>query len=220
MAIIDIIIIAALGAFIFLRLRSELGNKSGTEHLPPAANRQRQNEGRDVDPYGRPMDTQQDDDSVVELEGDPALRRVFQDIRRADRSFNVPQFLSGAEGAYRMILEAFWSGDSATLKEFLSEDISGQFIGAIDARADAGHTLDNRLLDIENAKVIEGRLDNKSAELTVQFTSEILAVTRDSDGRVIEGDASDAVTVNDQWTFARDVSSRDPKWILVATRAG
>lgn len=220
MAIIDIIIIAALGAFIFLRLRSELGNKSGTEHLPPAANRSSRGDNRDTDSYGRPVDVQQDDDSVVELEGDPALRRVFQDIRRVDRSFNVPQFLSGAEGAYRMILEAFWSGDSATLKEFLSKDISDQFIGAVDARADAGHTLDNRLLDVDNAKVIEGHLDGKTAELTVKFTAEILAVTRDSDGTVIEGDASDAVTVNDQWTFARDISSRDPKWILIATRAG
>jgi predicted lipid-binding transport protein (Tim44 family) len=220
MAIIDIIIIAAIGAFIFLRLRSELGNKSGTEHLPPAANNPRSNKGQDIDSYGRPIDAQSDADSIVELEGDPALRRVFQDIRRLDRSFNVAQFLNGAQGAYRMILEAFWSGDSATLKEFLSQEISDQFIGAIDARADAGHSLDNRLLDIENAKVIEAELNNKVAELTVQFTSEILAVTRDSEGVIIEGDASDAVTVNDQWTFARDVSSRDPKWTLVATRAG
>jgi predicted lipid-binding transport protein (Tim44 family) len=220
MAILDIIIIAALGAFIFLRLRSELGNKSGTEHQPPAANRQPTGEAPDIDAYGRPVDVKPDEDSVIELEGDPVLRRVFQDIRRVDRSFNVLQFLNGAESAYRMILEAFWSGDSATLKEFLAEDICGQFVGAIDARGDAGHTLDNRLLDIDASKIIEASFNNKTAELTVQFTSEILAVTRDSEGTVIEGDASDAVTVNDQWSFARDVSSRDPKWILVATRAG
>ncbi len=220
MAIIDIIIIAALGVFIFLRLRSELGNKSGTEHLPPAANR-----SPHANQQGNTENTQLSDvgtkeDSIVELEGDPVLRRAFQDIRRIDRSFNVPQFLNGAEGAYRMILEAFWSGDSKILKEFLADDICGQFVGAVDARVDAGQTLDNRLLDIDDAKIIEARLDKKNAELTVQFTSEILAVTRDSDGVVIEGDVSDAVIVNDQWTFARDLSSRDPKWILVATRAG
>jgi predicted lipid-binding transport protein (Tim44 family) len=220
MAIIDIIIIAALGVFIFLRLRSELGNKSGTEHLPPAANRSPHANQQDNTENTQLSDVGTKEDSIVELEGDPVLRRAFQDIRRIDRSFNVQQFLNGAEGAYRMILEAFWSGDSKTLKEFLADDICRQFVGAVDARIDAGQTLDNRLLDIDDAIIIEARLDKKNAELTVQFTSEILAVTRDSDGVVIEGDVSDAVIVNDQWTFARDLSSRDPKWTLLATRAG
>ena len=220
MAIIDIIIIAALGGFVFLRLRSQLGNKSGTEHLPPRADRSKHNDTQDIDSYGRPIDAKPDGDSIVELESNSALRRVFQDIRQIDRSFNTAQFLSGAEGAYRMILEAFWSGNSATLKEFLSEDICNQFVGAVDARADVGHTLDNRLLEVESSKIVEAQLDNQIAELTVQFTSEILAVTRDSDGVIIEGDASDAVIVNDQWVFSRNISSRDPKWILVATRTG
>ena len=81
-------------------------------------------------------------------------------------------------------------------------------------------TLENRIVDIDSAKVTTADFANKIAELTVQFKSEIIAVTRDKDGNVIEGDVSDVVEMNDSWTFSRNVKSRDPRWTLVATRAG
>jgi predicted lipid-binding transport protein (Tim44 family) len=215
----DIIIIAALAAFIFLRLRSELGNKSGSEPLPPAPEQLRPRDN-DIDAYGRPVNPENDGNTVVDMEEDPKLRQVYQNIRRSNRAFAVPQFLAGAEAAYRMILEAFWKGDTATLQDLLSEDVYQQFTSAIDARADAGNEVDNRLIDIDNAEVVDGEVNDRIAELTVKFTSEIIAVTKNSDGDIVEGNASEAITVNDIWSFSKDTRSRDPKWMLVATRAG
>ncbi len=226
MAMFDIIILAMVAGFILLRLRSELGNKNGNEPLPPAAR---------PDPYD---DNRQSDYAkskrlhVVEGESrrinkdqnvkdtDPTVQRSLADIRAKDRYFNPSEFVEGAKSAYGMILEAFWSGDQGALKPLLSDEVYGQFSGAIEARDAAGHHLDNRILDIDSAKIITANLIGKMAELTVHFTSEIIAITKDSDGRIIEGNPSDTVEVNDKWTFARDLSRRDPSWTLVATRAG
>lgn len=216
---LDIILLAMLAAFILLRLRSELGKKTGNEPLPPAAPRPGRDGARatvDAD-Y---EDVSARDETVIDLEEDPALRRGYQDIRRADPSFDVPTFVGGARAAYEMILEAFWSGDKETLRTFLDDSVYSQFTAAIDAREQNGYRLENRLVDVAESNIVEAKLEGKTAELIVSFKAEIIAVTKDSDGNLIEGNLSEAVEVNDSWTFARDTRSRDPNWLLVATRAG
>ena len=227
MEIFDIILLAMIAGFIFLRLRAELGNRTGNEPLPPAAGRGapggHTGDGA-VDSYGRPVDMRDEvpgsDDTVVDLEEDPALRRAYADIRRADPDFDLARFIEGARSAYPMILEAFWQGDKDTLRTFLSDDVYGQFAGAVEAREERGETLENKILDVSDAQITAARMAGDTAELTVRFTAELVAVTRNSDGDIVDGTLSDAVTVHDKWTFARDTASRDPNWILVATRAG
>ncbi|MCK0070187.1 Tim44/TimA family putative adaptor protein [Kordiimonas laminariae] len=213
----DIILLAMVAAFILLRLRSKLGEHSEQDRFPPPAanggSMGQQNSTYDAEPV-------QNENTVVDLEGDPALRHTFMDIRRQDSSFDVNQFLDGAQQAYGMILEAFWAGDRETLRNFLDDSVYGQFEAAITSREAGELTLENRIVDIDSTKVVAAELANKVAELTVQFKSEIVAVTRDKDGNVIEGDVSDVVEMNDSWTFSRNVKSRDPRWTLVATRAG
>ncbi|WP_417459370.1 Tim44/TimA family putative adaptor protein [Kordiimonas sp.] len=216
---LDIILLAMLAAFILLRLRSELGKKTGNEPLPPAAPRP----GRDG---AKPVveadfeDVSARDDTVIDMEENSALRKGYQDIRRADSSFDVPTFVGGARSAYEMILEAFWSGDKETLRTFLDDSVYNQFTAAIEAREQNGYQLDNRLVDIAEADIVEAKLEGKTAELIVRFKAEIIAVTKDGEGNLVEGNLSEAVEVNDRWTFARDTRSRDPNWLLVATRAG
>ena len=218
---LDIILLAMLAGFIILRLRSELGKKTGNEPLPPAAPRTPSSDGH----MPRSAESRQDesytrDDNVIDMEEDPTVRRGYQDIRKADHSFDVPTFMQGARGAYEMILEAFWSGDRDTLCDFLDDSVFQQFSSAIDAREANGYKVENRLIDIAKAEVTSAKMNGRMAEITVHFTAELIAVTKDSDGHLIEGDLSDAVEVNDRWTFARDTKSRDPNWLLVATRAG
>lgn len=217
---LDIIIMAAVAAFILLRLRAELGKKTGNEPQPPAAGRGPTGHSRTIDGFAEPTEPAQDDVKVIDMEEDPKLRHAYADIRRKDSSFDPAQFLEGAKAAYRMTLEAFWEGDRDTLKNLLDKSVLGQFETAIDAREANELTLENRLIGIEGAEVILADLVGNVAELTVHFKSEIVAVTRDKSGNIIEGDASDAVETNDKWTFARDTKSRDFAWTLIATRAG
>ena len=217
---LDIILLAMLAGFIILRLRSELGKKTGNEPLPPAAPRASGDTARAASRDDTKADGHGADNNVIDMEEDPALRKGYQQIRRADSSFDLPTFMEGAQAAYEMILEAFWAGDRETLRSFLDDSVYGQFSAALDAREQNGYRVENKLIDVAKAEVISAQLLDRSAELTVHFTAEIVAVTKDADGNLIEGDLSDAVEVNDRWTFARDTRSRDPNWTLVATRAG
>lgn len=216
----EIVLFAMVAAFILLRLRSELGKKTGNEPLPPAAGgMSHSREGRGDDRYS---EDEQDHgvENVIDLEENPKLRHAYQEIRKADRSFDVGTFLTGARAAYEMILDAFWRGDKETLRDFLDDSVYEQFSAAVDQRQENGLTVHNKLLDVTELDVIGAQLAGRVAELTVHFRAEIIAVTKDQDGHVVEGDTSDAVEVNDKWTFARDTKSREPNWTLVATRAG
>ncbi len=219
----DIVILAMIAGFIILRLRAELGKKTGDEPMPGGMRRDDVPAPRmpeqPTDAYGRPLDEDGPRGTVVDLSGDPAVRQGLSAIRRADSSFDPGTFIDGATSAYRMILEAFWAGDRAVLKDFLSDDVFDQFDAAIAAREDAGQSVDNRVLDIEKSDILEAAMSGRNAEITVEFTTDLIAVTRDADGTVIDGNMSDSVTVKDVWTFSRDTRSRSPNWLLIATRS-
>jgi predicted lipid-binding transport protein (Tim44 family) len=216
----DIILVAMVAAFIFFRLRSELGNKTGNEPLPPRVPHGRDNDQRSPYEIGEYEEEAPLEAEVIDLEENPALRNAYRDIRKADPSFDLGQFTEGAKSAYGMILEAFWEGDKKTLKDFLDDAVLAKFEGAIDQLKADEMTVENQLLDVTKAEIVSAELQGKKAQLTVHFTAEVVAVTRNKDGKIVEGDASDAVEMNDSWTFARDVKSRNPAWTLVATSAG
>jgi predicted lipid-binding transport protein (Tim44 family) len=138
-------------------------------------------------------------------------------IVAADPSFDVGRFLEGAQGAYRMILEAYWKGDQEELSHLVGDEVRASFNDAIADREAAGHRLDNRLIRIEHAVIERAAVDGRTANVTVRFDADIAAVTRDSTGEVISGSLSDAVETHDLWTFRRTLGSDDPNWLLVET---
>ncbi|GAA3264047.1 hypothetical protein GCM10020258_30120 [Sphingomonas yabuuchiae] len=91
------------------------------------------------------------------------------------------------------------------------------FAEAIEQRREAGQTLDNRLIRVESAKIVDAQVEAREARITVRFDADIAAVTRDAEGHVIAGSLSDAVETHDVWTFARTLKSGDPNWKLVDT---
>ena len=147
----------------------------------------------------------------------PVAERGLRDIAAADRRFDALSFLQGARGAYRMTLEAFWRGDREQLAQLCDRDVYEGFTAAIDARETAGETLDNRLVRIEDATVVDAVLDGATARITVRFTADIAAVTRDAAGTVIAGSLDDAIEARDLWTFSRDVNAAGPDWLLDET---
>jgi len=214
-----IVILAMIFALLALRLFAVLGRRTGHEQrqLPTPAD--------DVATAPRPLAPTQGDargeagreaDSVVSAPAQSGLRALIA----LDRSFDVSQFLVGARSAYGMILEAFWSGDRETLRRYCDPDVIAEFEGAIDAREAAGQKLENRLVRIEGANISDVRVDNGTALVSVRYEADISAVTKDKDGTVIAGSLVDAVPTIEVWTFARDVRSRDPNWLLVETDEG
>jgi predicted lipid-binding transport protein (Tim44 family) len=217
--IYEIVILAMIAAFLGLRLYSVLGRRA--EHEEEAIpHRFDAGEGanapRPVLPPG-----QQTLRPQRELSGVPAAtERGIREIAAADRRFDLLTFIDGAKAAYEMVLEAFWRGDKAELKQLCDDDVYEGFSAAIDAREAAGETLNNRLIRIEDTTVHSATLDGRTARIAVRFVADIATVTRDKDGTVIGGSLDDAVESRDIWTFSRNVHATGPDWLLDETDEG
>ncbi|QKG70573.1 Tim44/TimA family putative adaptor protein [Erythrobacter mangrovi] len=216
--ITEIVILAMIAAFLGLRLYSVLGRRSEHEEEAIAHRFDRgdavQPPMAEPTPLRQPVTLRSTDNRV------PANEAGIRAIAAADPRFDLLAFLEGAKGAYGLILDSFWKGDKATLRELTDDDVYAGFTGAIDAREAAGETLDNRLIRIEDATVRSAELDGRIARIAVLFVADIAAVTRDKDGNVVAGSLDDAIESRDVWTFSRNIDARSPDWVLDETDQG
>jgi len=229
------IIFLALAVFIFFRLRSVLGQRTGRERPP-------------YDPYSaRDAVRSPANDKIVTLpqrSAEPAVSRLAEPapppadrwkdvaesgssvaagldaIAAADPSFDAKHFITGARAAYEMIVTAFAEGDRRQLRNLLSREVYDGFDAAIGERESRGETAETRFVSIDGSTITAADLRARTAQLTVRFVSKLISVTRGRTGNVIDGNAEKVTDVTDVWTFAREVSSRDPNWKVVATEAG
>ena len=230
------IIFLALAVFIFLRLRSVLGQRTGRERPP-------------YDPYSaRDAVRSPTNDKVVTLpprgadattrpseaaappaaerwkdiaETGSAVAAGLDAISAADPSFDAKHFITGARTAYEMIVTAFASGDRRQLRSLLSREVFDGFDAAITERERRSETAETRFVSIDGSTITAAELRNRAtAQITVRFVSKLVSATRDRAGAVIDGSADRVTDVTDVWTFARDISSRDPNWKVIATEAG
>jgi predicted lipid-binding transport protein (Tim44 family) len=232
------IIFLALAVFIFLRLRSVLGQRTGRERPP-------------YDPYSAPardgVRSGASDNKVVTLPSQPVetttrpaepppapgerwkgvaetgspIAAGLDAIVAVDPSFDAQHFLSGARTAYEMIVTTFAEGDRRQLRTLLSREVFDGFDTVITERENRGETAETRFVSIDGATIAAAELrGGRTAQITVRFICKLISATRDRTGTVIDGNAEKVTDVTDVWTFARDVTSRDPNWKVVATEAG
>lgn len=141
----------------------------------------------------------------------------LDEIAAADRSFAAHPFLDGAKTAYELIITAFAAGNREFLQGLLSKDVFDSFAAAIADREKRGEKVDTTFVSIDHATIADAFLRGRTAEITVRFNSQLITATFDRDKKLIDGSPDKVVEINDVWTFARDVTSRDPNWRLVAT---
>jgi predicted lipid-binding transport protein (Tim44 family) len=232
------IIFLALAVFIFLRLRSVLGQRTGRERPPydPYAAREPVRPAADkvvALPKRAPEVTQVPvEQAPAEPVAAPAERwkgiaaagtpiaAGLDAIATADPEFDGVHFIAGARAAYEMIVTAFADGDRRSLKNLLSPEVYDGFDHAIGEREKKGEKVETRFVAIDSATITHAEMRGPLAQVTVRFVSQLVSVTRDKTGAVIDGSPDKVTDVTDVWTFARDISSRDPNWKLVATEGG
>ncbi|KPF78450.1 hypothetical protein IP88_03835 [alpha proteobacterium AAP81b] len=197
---VEIVLLAMLAAFIGLRLVSVLGKRTGSERPVGDAFRPGAPEVTAPPSPGREPTTR----AEIALPGgtDSALAPALQAIADADPSFAPDRFVAGAKSAYRMILEAFWSGDTRAMDGLVSDEIQDNFAAAIAERD--GRRLDNRLEAVTAATITDAAMNGQMAEVTIRFAARLAS----------GGVTSETVDV---WTFSRHIASRDPNWLLIAT---
>jgi predicted lipid-binding transport protein (Tim44 family) len=148
------------------------------------------------------------------------IAKGLEAISARTLGFNVNSFLQGAKSAYEMVLEAFATGDKATLKNLLSKDLLADFVADIDARLAAERSMKFQFVGVKSADIKSASLTGNKSRLQIAFVSDMISATLDKAETVVEGDATAIRTVTDLWTFERDVTSRDPNWKLVDAQDG
>ena len=225
------IIFLALAVFIFLRLRNVLGQRTGSERPPfdrAARNAVQGAQDNHVLPIpGKVIDQPPPAPSAeVALATDrwkgvaepgTALAQGLDAIAAQDSAFDPRHFLSGARGAYEMIVLAFANGDRRALRDLLSSEVYDSFEAVIRDREKHEQKTETRFVSIDKAELVGAELRDRIAQLTVRFVSQMISVTRDKAGTIVDGNPDKVADITDIWTFARDTTSRDPNWKLVGT---
>ncbi|VFU07562.1 Calcium-binding protein [Methylocella tundrae] len=226
------IIFAFLAAFIVWKLRSILGTRTGEEKPPrnPFINDARgaapraagDSEAKIISlpgaaaPNAAPPSTVTPTDTAERWRpyAEPGSKAWvgLDAIAAADPSFAIKQFLDGAKAAYEMIVTSFADGDRQVLQNLLAKDVYDSFAAALSEREKRGEKVETTFVAIDNGGIGDAALRGRIAEIAVRFSAQMITATRDSTGAVIEGSADKVVEINDTWSFARDVGSRDPNW--------
>ena len=189
---IDIILLAMIAGFIFLRLRGILGKRTGFD-------------GKSAPQFEEILKN-------VNIEKKIKSNEIFDDMAQKE-------FLKGAKIAYETIITDFSDNDNklTTSKPLLSKKILDQFNNALLERNEKQHSAEITFIGIESAIIKEHKQIDKILEVTVDFVAEIITCIRDKDKKIISGDPEKVKKIYDTWIFSRNISSKNPNWQLVDT---
>jgi predicted lipid-binding transport protein (Tim44 family) len=217
----DLIFLGLIAVFIGLRLRAMLGKETGldpreawkqaTREVPP------QEKVIQLNDRAAKAQKQEEDNILEKLKSNSPVTDGLKAIKLVDPKFSTTDFVSGAKLAFEWVVSAFSKGDKDKLKLLLSDDRYREFVREIDANAEAGKFQETTLVSVTAADIVEAVMIGTKAQITVQFATEQIHITRDKDKNIISGDASTIENVVDTWTFERDTTARDPNWKITVT---
>ena len=189
---IDIILLAMIAGFIFLRLRGILGKRTGFEGKAPSQ-------------FEKVLNNVQKDNKVAKKDN-------FDEQAQQE-------FLKGAKIAYETIITDFSDNDNklTTSKSLLSKKIFDQFNEALKERSKKGHYAEITFIGVNSAEIKEHKKVNDILNVTVDFVAEIITCIKDKEKKIISGDTEKIKKIYDTWVFSRDTRSNNPNWQLVDT---
>ena len=189
---IDIILLAMIAGFIFLRLRGILGKRTGFEGKVPSQ-------------FEKVLNNIQTEKKVT-------IKENFDEESQKE-------FLKGAKIAYETIITDFSDNDNKLIasKSLLSKKIHDQFEEALKERSKRGHFAEITFIGVNSATIKEHKKIDKNLNVTVDFVSEVITCIKDKDKKVISGDPEKIKKIYDTWVFSRDTRSNNPNWQLVDT---
>ena len=188
---IDIILLAMIAGFIFLRLRGILGKKTGFE---------------------------EDIESSFAHEAPPSKPTVDLNASTFDENAKK-EFVKGAKIAYETIITNFAKGTLKDIKTLLDKSVYQQFEDAIKDRQSKKHSSETTFIGISSAEVKQHEQNKNMLEVTVEFVSEIISHIKDKENKIVSGDPEKIKKVHDIWKFSKDSRSVNPNWVLIDTQA-
>ena len=188
---IDIILLAMIACFIFLRLRGILGKRTGHEENIDS------NFSRDF--------------STEKILKNKLEKKDFDEKAKEE-------FLKGAKIAYETIITNFASGNLKSIKYLLDKKVFDQFNEALKERKNKGHISETTFIGVDSASIKEHNKMNNIIEVTVDFVSEIISCVKDKNNKILSGDPEKVKKVFDTWKFIKDSKSSNPNWLLIDTQ--
>ena len=216
MDILQILFFAGLAVFLAVRLYSALGKPQGRTHEDHVREERERAAASGAPAQPGPVPISDDTQPSPAFSG-PAAEGLA-DIAAADRSFDPDGFSSGARQAYEMIVVAYAKGDRNALEPLLTERVKSAYDIAITQREEAGHIVTTEIERVKRAEIVEASLNDNRAKVRVAFSAEIASETRDGDGELVSGDLNQLNTVDEIWSFERDVTSGNPNWRLASVK--
>ena len=186
---IDIILLAMIAGFIFLRLRGILGRRTGHE---------------------------ENIDANFKFHKAKNLKKNLHQTNFDEEEKN--NFLKGAKIAYENIIADFANGNLKNIKSLLDKKVFDQFNEALKERKENGHIFETTFIGINSASIKEHRKVNNTLEVTVDFVSEIISCLKDKNHKILSGDPEKVKKVFDTWKFSKDSRSNNPNWLLINTQ--
>jgi predicted lipid-binding transport protein (Tim44 family) len=215
-AVIQLIVLATIAVFLFLRLRGVLGTRDGFE---PKIGSPMPEKASKKDHSFEVIDGGLDRDITDHVEMDSSAGQAFAKMKKVEPDFSVSEFQDGAKQAYEMILMAFEGDDLDTLKQFLADDVYETFASVIESRQEAGFKVNANFVGVREMKILDAGFNGRSkeGEITMKFVGELVSFVEDAKGKIVEGNRDVIKRQTDTWTFARKFGKDDPNWELVAT---
>ena len=188
---IDIILLAMIAGFIFLRLRGILGRKTGFD--------------------GKVSSQFEKEFQKFNVRQKPSSEKFDEDAKK--------DFLNGAKIAYETIITDFSDSDNKLIasKPLLGKKIYNQFKEALEDRNIKGHYAEITFIGVKSAIIKSHKKVESSLEVTVDFVSEIITCIKDKEKKIISGDAEKIKTVYDTWVFSKNIDTSNPNWLLIDT---
>jgi predicted lipid-binding transport protein (Tim44 family) len=216
---VQVLILAAVAAFLFWRLSIVLGVRTGFEKTLDIKIKTPDNNDNSGPETVNNKNHKSDDDisDYVDLDSEPGAH--LRKIKELEGSFSVQKFVSGAKNAYEIILMAYENGDLTTLQSHLASDVYKEFEATVTDRVNKGYKVDANFIGLREIRIRDVIFedDSANAEITVFFKCELTSVVRDSNEIIVEGSSSKVKSHTDVWTFGRKIGTDDPSWKLVAT---
>ncbi len=188
---IDIILLAMIAGFIFLRLRGILGKRTGFE-------------GKNNPQFKEVLK------NINNIDKAKKANNNFDDKAQKD-------FLNGAKIAYETIITDFSDNDNkiTNSKPLLNNEIYNQFSEALKQRNEKGYYAEITFIGVNSAKIKEHKKIGNILNVTVNFIAEVITCIRDKDKKIVSGDPEKTKKIYDTWVFSKDVTSQNPNWLLV-----
>ena len=218
---VDIIIFALIAIYIIIKLYNIIGSEDFESEQGKSSGQMTKvvdlAKDQDYVVVNNAKDSMENEDLLKDLT--PAIAASVAKIKAKDNNFLLTKFLENSEKAFELIISAFSSNDSKSLKQFTSDEAQKSFIKSLDDQKSQNNTLNIDIVSFLEKKIKSISLKGNVCQISVNFVTEQIFYILDKDNQVIKGDKSKIERIEDNWVFEKNLKSTNPIWFLVKTQS-